>query len=529
MEEEQERFYYMPEMKKPNLDPRISYQLYLNSLFATTINRNMMNNMSFKLDTSLVCPPNYHFHASIVDAIIPNTIYTIDSTNQNFQFFVNSQLYTIQLAQGVYNGTARLQNLASQMSLNLIPIPFGIATVRNNQFVALTFLRAAGSSYGIGGFLRFSGTPFGGLSTSTQYTISNTFNFSESPITSFTFTSPDLLTCTCQFAHGLVVGQIINILNTLPNPTQVSITSAAVSVDPNDSSVRIIVFTLSTPIAGMQPNRFYDNITFTNVNIPGIPALIEGKVATYLDTGSFSIETYASTTSGTYPQSTAIARISYDMNNQTVSNVISPTVFEFRNTVPYFIRTLAILQRPHQVSLSELTNPFSIATGSMDATLVSSPPQFITNYDTSRSRFSFRITPNDNYTLKIPRFAAVGINTQLVSTTFPVFAPDFPKISPTYLLVATNLSTPNQALRVSQKSILDKIILDQPVNTIQIYKNFLMYNTRIGNRTLDAINITILDDQGNEVNFNGARTSFTIQIDVVPINISPPISDVDSE
>ena len=56
-----------------------------------------------------------------------------------------------------------------------------------------------------------------------------------------------------------------------------------------------------------------------------------------------------------------------------------------------------------------------------------------------------------------------------------------------------------------------------------------MYNTRIGNRTLDAINITILDDQGNEVNFNGARTSFTIQIDVVPINISPPISDVDSE
>jgi hypothetical protein len=519
MEEEQERFYYMPEMKKPNLDPRVSYQLYLNSLYATTINRNTMNNMSFKLDTSLVCPPNYHFHASIVDAIIPNTIYTIDSTNQNFQFFVNSQPYTIQLAQGVYNGTARLQNLASQLSQNLIPLPFGTATARNNQFVALTFVRAAGSTYGIGGILRFSGTPFGGLSTSTPYTISQTILLREVLISSFTFTSPNL-TCTCSFIHNLAVGQIIDIVN----PTQtVSITSATLEADGT------LLFTLSGPIVGMQNNRNF-RFTFNNVNIPGFPTSFSDFFL-YLNNTIFVGDSgrYGSANVGTYPQSTATASISYEMTNQTVSNVISTTVFVFTNTVSYFISTSAIFRRPPQVSLSELTSPFPIATGSMNATLVSSSPQFITSYDANRSRFNFRITPNDNFTLTIPRFPAVGINTQLVSTTFPVFAPDFPKISPTYLLVATNLSTANQALSVSQKAILDKIILDQPVNTIQIYKNFLMYNTRIGNRTLDAINITILDDQGNEVNFNGARTSFTIQIDVVPINISPPISDVDSE
>lgn len=520
MEEEQERFYYMPEMKKPNLDPRISYQLYLNSLYATTIDRNMMNKMSFKLDTSLVCPPNYHFHASIVDAIIPNTIYTIDSTNQNFEFFVNSQPYTIQLAQGVYNGTARLQNLASQMSQSLIPLPFGPATARNNQIVALNFLRAAGIGYAIGGIMRFSGTPFGGLSTSTNYTISQIIFPRGAPITSFTFTSPDLLTCTCQFVHGLAVGQIFTIVNTTQT---VSINSATLEGD------GALLFTLSGPIVGMQNNRIF-RFTFNNVNIPGFPTSFS-DVFLYLSNTIFVINSgrYGSANVGTYPQSTATASISYEMTNQTVSNVISTTVFEFRNTEPYFISTSASFQRPHQVSLSELTNPFPIATGSMDATIISSPPQFITNYDPNRSRFSFTITPIGIYTLTIPRFPAVGINTQLVSTTFPVFAPDFPKISPTYLLVATNLSTANQALRVSQKAILDKIILDQPVNTIQIYKNFLMYNTRIGNRTLDAINITILDDQGNEVNFNGARTSFTIQIDVVPINISPPISDVDSE
>lgn len=117
-----------------------------------------------------------------------------------------------------------------------------------------------------------------------------------------------------------------------------------------------------------------------------------------------------------------------------------------------------------------------------------------------------------------PNFVGVGSGPALSSSSYLY---DYPRLYPNYLLLATNLSTDNQAVNVSKQAILDKIPVDVPANRYIFYKNWLLYRSKISNRHIDTINVSLLDDLGNEVNLNGANWSFTLQIDIKQIKNMP--------
>lgn len=277
---------YQPEIKEPNLQPRYSRQLYLNSRTASTIiDTTKMSKLSFKLNDTIICPYGFDFYVSLVSAEIPNTIYTVDDTNNIIAFgFANATLgtylpFSVTLQKGKYSGITGLNSIASQLSGNNL------------------------------------------------YTLDNT-----------------TLTLTVTFNIAL--------------------------------------------------NRF-----------------------------SFS----------------------YSRN-------VGGYVYDFALTYKY--------------------------------------PLLGTTVTSARSSSSF-------------------------------IASTYPKLYPTYLLLATNLNTNNQAVNVSKQAILDKIPVVVPANSFMFYKNWLLYRTKITNKHIDTINVSLLDDLGNEVNLNGSNWSFTLQIDIKQIKNMP--------
>lgn len=150
------------------------------------------------------------------------------------------------------------------------------------------------------------------------------------------------------------------------------------------------------------------------------------------------------------------------------------------------------------------------------------------SWDRTRSKFFVNFTNQvglNSYRLSFqkplgtrPNFLGIGNGPALSISSYLY---DYPRLYPNYLLLATNLSTDNQAVNVSKQAILDKIPVDVPANSYIFYKNWLLYRSKISNRHIDTINVSLLDDVGNQVNLNGAHWSFTLQIDIKQIKNMP--------
>lgn len=164
-----------------------------------------------------------------------------------------------------------------------------------------------------------------------------------------------------------------------------------------------------------------------------------------------------------------------------------------------------------------LATYLSKTTYTFDATTIT----FVTSYSTATSRFQIAWSSAANvYGLQITN-AILGFSSTSVlcptgtGTTLntPQVATTVPRLFPNYLLIATNLNTYNQAVGQSKISALGKIVIDVPFNSWIYFRNWFLYSTRITNREIGNIELSLYDEFGNEANLNGANFSITLQID----------------
>ena len=169
----------------------------------------------------------------------------------------------------------------------------------------------------------------------------------------------------------------------------------------------------------------------------------------------------------------------------------------------YYSQTINGIIDPVPINLSVIYNPtiqlFTLNSDRNSAYQASIYIQVLGNGGTSGGTYTFLSFPFN--TLNVQPYQTSGF----VSST-------------RYLLLASNLNTPNQAVGVSKQSIIDKIPVDVPLFSYIFYKNWLLYRTRISNRHIDTIQLTLLDDQGNEANLNSSNWSCTIQVEYRKIN-----------
>ena len=154
---------------------------------------------------------------------------------------------------------------------------------------------------------------------------------------------------------------------------------------------------------------------------------------------------------------------------------------------------------------------------------------FTTTFNTNQSRFIITFyTSANSYTLNISTSGTANSGALVLGftnntsfgpagntsgTATVCYSNTLPRFFPNYLLIGTNLNTYNQAVGQSKISSLAKIVIDQPYNTYIYYRNWFLYSTRLTNREIGSIEVTLYDEYGNIVNMNGANWSVTIQID----------------
>jgi hypothetical protein len=159
-----------------------------------------------------------------------------------------------------------------------------------------------------------------------------------------------------------------------------------------------------------------------------------------------------------------------------------------------------------------LATYLSKTTLAFDATTIT----FTTTYDTATSRFRIAWTSAANtYSLAI-NSVLLGFNIANTSATAlatPIVASTLPRLFPNYILIGSNLNSYNQAVGQSLIPALAKITIDVPFNSWIYFRNWFLYTTRITNREIFNLEITLYDEFGQLLNLNSGHFSFTIQID----------------
>ena len=104
-------------------------------------------------------------------------------------------------------------------------------------------------------------------------------------------------------------------------------------------------------------------------------------------------------------------------------------------------------------------------------------------------------------------------NTSATALATPIVAATLPRLFPNYILIGSNLNSYNQAVGQSLIPALAKITIDVPFNSWIYFRNWFLYTTRITNREIFNLEITLYDEFGQLLNLNSGHFSFTIQID----------------
>lgn len=213
----------------------------------------------------------------------------------------------------------------------------------------------------------------------------------------------------------------------------------------------------------------------------------------------------------------------------TVDNTNNVVVIRIRNVTSLLSQNFTFnIANGNYIGISGLNNLASQIGGALTFTPDNSVINVSFSWDTRRSKFFVNFTNQvgtNNYSFGFVRPSPASPNIFGASLGVPLttsgYLYDYPRLYPNYLLLATNLSTDNQAVNVSKQAILDKIPVDVPGNRYIFYKNWLLYRSKISNRHIETIDVSLLDDLGNQVNLNGSNWSFTLQIDIKQIKNMP--------